>query len=53
MLRCLADAEAVATRLTQAWAEANATVARPAPAAEIDADRVRGARGETPQPVSA
>jgi hypothetical protein len=53
MLRCLADAEAVATRLTQAWAEANATVARPAPAAEIDADRVRGARGETSQPVSA
>jgi|688.fasta_scaffold280041_3 hypothetical protein len=53
MLRCLADAEAVAARLTQAWAEANATVARPAPAAEIDADRVRGARGETPQPVSA
>jgi hypothetical protein len=53
MLRCLADAEAVATRLTQAWAEANATVARPAPAAEIDADRVRGTHGETPQPVSA
>jgi hypothetical protein len=53
MLRCLADAEAVAARLTQAWAEANATVARPAPAAEIDADRVRGTRGETPQPVSA
>jgi hypothetical protein len=53
MLRCLADAEAVAARLTQAWAEANATVARPAPAAEIDADRVRGTHGETPQPVSA
>lgn len=49
MLRCLPEAAAVAARLTQAWAVANATTARPAPAQ--DADRSAGAKA--PQPASA
>jgi hypothetical protein len=53
MLRCLADAEGVAARLTQAWAAANATVARPAPAASSDAASGRNPGGEAPQPASA
>jgi hypothetical protein len=53
MLRCLADAEKVAAQLTQAWAAANDTVARPAPAAHTDASRASGSRGGSPQPASA
>ena len=53
MLRCLPEAQAVAERLKQAWAVANATVARPAPEASQDATTGRGARPEAPQPASA
>ena len=53
MLRCLPDAAAVAARLTQAWAAANDTVARPAPAAGAQASGVDGGRGQAPQPASA
>jgi hypothetical protein len=53
MLRCLSDAPAVAARLTQAWAAANDTVARPATVAEQDGPRAHGSRGDAPQPASA
>ena len=53
MLRCLPDSQAVAARLTQAWAAANATVARPAAAPQAPAASSRGAGGEAPQPASA
>lgn len=53
MLRCLPEVEAVAARLTQAWAAANATVARPAPEASRAASAARGAHPEAPQPASA
>lgn len=60
MLRCLRDAQAVAALLTQAWAAANDTVARPAAeSASATAGAVRdvggqgGHRGEAPQPATA
>ena len=53
MLRCVPDAAAVADRLTQAWAAANATVARPAAAASGEVATVRGRGGDAPQPASA
>lgn len=53
MLRCLSDAQAVAARLTQAWAAANDTVARPAPVSDPAGAGMHGSRGDSPQPVSA
>ncbi|MFM7531269.1 MAG: photosynthetic complex putative assembly protein PuhB [Rubrivivax sp.] len=55
MLRCLPDAQAVAARLTQAWATANETAARPAaaPAATSAGSAGQSAGHAGPQPVSA